>query len=242
MDPPISLDTHSTHPDFPCTKIVNTLDELINTPFDKSTNALCWKRTLSGNFDEIAIQFSGYSEILSLEEADLYSLDLSKDGQAARDLLVQDLGLLRKLGLEPALDCIPFYPRDSNSDPVATDVYSFHVDTANINADTYLCSYNLTPSEGLLNSDAIRRVDIPETRSELLKRYGNDDDEGFTEYLRENHFDLHYLPVSPAAPYSFGLGNLWRIATDCPNSPTLPCIHRAPTTQIGQPPRLLLIS
>ena len=114
MNPPISLDTHSTHPDFPCTKIVNTLDELINTPFDKSTNALCWKRTLSGNFYEIPIQFGGYNEIFSLEEGDLYSLDLSKDGQAARDLLVQDLGLLRKLGLEPSLDCIPFYPRDSN--------------------------------------------------------------------------------------------------------------------------------
>jgi hypothetical protein len=234
--------THAPHPRFPCTKVVDTFDELMATQFDKSTNALCWGRALPGDFDEIAIQLSGYDEILSLEEDDLYSLNLSKDGQIARDLLLQDLLLLRNLGLEPNLDCIPFYPRDSKPGPVATDVYSFHVDTANTHADTFLCSYNLAPSEGLVNSDAVRKVDIPETRSELLKRYGKEDDEGFTEYLRKNHFDLHYLPVPNAAPYSFGLGNLWRIATDCPNSPTLPCIHRAPTTLTGQPPRLLLIS
>ncbi len=234
--------TQSIHPRFPCPKIVNTFDELITTPFDKSTNALCWKRSLSGDFDEIAVQLSGYNEILSLEEDDLYSLDLSNSGRIARDILVQDLRLLRNLELEPNLDCIPSYPRDSKPSPVATDVYSFHVDTANTNADTYLCSYNLASSEGLLNSEAVRKIDIPETRSKLLNLYDKEDDNGFTEYLKENHFDLHYLPISGATPYAFGLGNLWRIATDCPTSPTLPCIHRAPTTSSDQSPRLLLIS
>ncbi len=41
---------------------------------------------------------------------------------------------------------------------------------------------------------------------------------------------------------SFGLGNLWRIAVDYPGSPVPPCIHRAPITRPGRPPRLLLIS
>ena len=61
-------------------------------------------------------------------------------------------------------------------------------------------------------------------------------------YLNENFFDLHYAPLPQARPFSFGLGHLWRIATEHPGSPVPPCIHRAPATLPGQPPRLLLIS
>ena len=45
-----------------------------------------------------------------------------------------------------------------------------------------------------------------------------------------------------AEPFSFGLGNLWRIAVEYPDSPVPPCVHRAPATIPGRPPRLLLIS
>jgi hypothetical protein len=45
-----------------------------------------------------------------------------------------------------------------------------------------------------------------------------------------------------AQPFSFGLGHVWRIACEHPGSPVPPCIHRAPETAPGQPPRLLLIS
>jgi hypothetical protein len=85
-------------------------------------------------------------------------------------------------------------------------------------------------------------VDIPATRAELLKLFGGDDDAGFLEYLSENSYDLHYLPVAHAQPFSFGIGNLWRVAVDWPGSPVPPCFHRAPSTLPGDPPRLLLIS
>ena len=128
------------------------------------------------------------------------------------------------------------------SGPVATDVFSFHADSAPVEADTWLCTYHGLPSEGLRNDEAHRRVDIPATRAELLKLFGGDDDADFRAYLKENCYDLHYAAVPEARPFSFGLGNLWRIAVDYPGSPVPPCIHRAPATLPGQPPRLLLIS
>ncbi len=240
MKPDATLPDPLTRP--ACTKIVNTFEELVTTPLDKTTNALCWQRELSGDFYEIADRLSGFDEIVTVEETDLLDLALSVQGQAARDILIRDQQLLREYGLDPILDCIPTYPKETDPSPVPTDVYSFHVDTATVKADTFLCSYNLASSEGLANHEAVRRVDIRETRAELLELYGGQDDDVFIQFLKENCFDLHYLPLPGATPYSFGLGNIWRIATDYPGNPALPCIHRAPTTLPGLPPRLLLIS
>jgi len=125
---------------------------------------------------------------------------------------------------------------------VRTDVYSFHADSATVTADTYLCSYSGAASEGLRNDEAHRRVEVPETRAELLKLFGGGDNGDFLEYLRENCYDLHYAPGPQAQPFSFGLGNLWRIAVEHPFSLVPPCVHRAPETLPGHPPRLLLIS
>jgi hypothetical protein len=125
---------------------------------------------------------------------------------------------------------------------VSTDVYSFHADSATAPADTYLCSYTEAASEGLRNEDALQRIHIPETRAALLRGFGGEDNEAFREYLAENCYDLHYAPTPNAQPFAFGLGNLWRIAVDYPGSPVPPCIHRAPITRPGRPPRLLLIS
>ena len=97
-------------------------------------------------------------------------------------------------------------------------------------------------SEGVRNDEAQRRVDLPAIRAELLALYGGEDDDGFLGYLKEHCYDLHYAPTASAQPFSFGLGNLWRIAIDWPGRPVPPCIHRAPETTPGQPPRLLLIS
>ena len=109
-------------------------------------------------------------------------------------------------------------------------------------ADTWLCTYHGPASEGLRNEEALRRVDLSETRAELLRHFGGQDDDDFRAWLNENCYDLHYAPVAHAQPYSFGVGHLWRIAVDWPGSPVPPCIHRAPATLPGQPPRLLLIS
>lgn len=227
---------------YPCIKVVGSFEELVTTPFKNGVNALCWERTLLGDFGEVVNRLSVEKGITTIDEAQLNALSLSTDGEVAREILLRDLELLRSHELLPSLDCINGYAHDAETGPVPTHVQSWHVDSATVEADTYLCTYLGASSEGLRNEDAMRRVDVPETRAELLNLYGGDDDEGFLDYLNENYFDLHYLPLPHAQPFSFGLGNLWRVATEYPGSPVPPCIHRAPATVQGQPPRLLLIS
>lgn len=228
--------------DYQRIKRVQSFEELLSTPLDHGINALCWERSLEGDFNEISTNIGPIEEITTIEDSDLNSLDLSPEGKIARSQLITDQNLLRKAGLSPILDSIPAYPQDSNQTPFPTDVYSYHADSATIQADTYLCSYNIACSEGLRNEDAVKRVDIPETRAHLLDLYGGKDDDGFKTYLKEHFYDLHYLPAQGSSPFAFGFGNLWRIATEYPNSPVPPCVHRAPKTSPGALPRLLLIS
>jgi len=232
----------TTLPDHACIKVVGSFEELVSTPFANGVNALCWPRTLAGNFQEIVDRLGAVEAITGLDEDDLRALGLSPAGQTAREILIEDLRLLREHELTPELNCIPGYPKDDESGPVPTDVYSFHADSANVMADTFLCSYTVSSSEGLRPEDAVRCSDVPETRAKLLKEYGGADDDGFKVFLNENFYDLHYVAKNGAQPYVFGLGNLWRITTDYPGSPVPPCVHRAPLQQPGQPPRLLLIS
>jgi hypothetical protein len=228
-------------PALACIRHVHSFHELVNTRFADGVNALCWPRTLSGDFAEVVQSLRNTEDIAKLDETRLRALALSAAGRTAVEHMLADLALLRYHGLDPVLNCINGYPRDDEPGPVVTDVFSFHADRAPIEADTYLCTYFGPASEGLRNEDARRRVDIPETRAELLALYGGPDDAGFREFLSENSYDLHYAPASQAQPYNFGLGNLWRITTDWPGSPVPPCIHRAPSTLPGQA-RLLLIS
>ena len=229
-------------PDYPRIKVVSSFDELVTTPLDAGVNALCWARALRGDFGEVVEQLAVGEGITTLDDERLQALRLSAVGREAVEVLLEDQRLLRTLGVSPVLDCIDGYLRDEDA-IIATDVYSFHADSAPVPTDTYLCSYTAAgDGEGLRNDEALRRVDIPETRAELLRRFGREDNEEFLEHLNELCYDLHYSPVAGARPFSFGLGNLWRIAVEYPGSPVPPCIHRAPETVPGQPPRLLLIS
>ena len=223
---------------------VHNFHELVTTPLDHGVNALCWERTLPGDFGEVvALLPRGDGEaITTLDEAMLLALPASVAGRLAIDHMLADLRLLRERGLDPVLNCIHAYPRDEDPGPVTTDVFSFHADSAPVEADTWLCTYHGPASEGLRNDEAQRRVDLPATRAELLRLFGGEDNDDFHEFLRENCYDLHYAASASARPFSFGLGNLWRIACDYPGSPVPPCIHRAPATLPGEPPRLLLIS
>jgi hypothetical protein len=221
---------------------VHSFQELISTPFRNGINALCWERTLPGDFREVVGKLATQEGILSLDEPLLRSLDLSAAGSAAVESMLADQALLRGHGLEPVLDCIHAYPRDEQAGAVVTDVYSFHADSAPAETDTYLCTYHGRSSEGLPNEHALRRVDIPSTRAALLAECGGQDDESFAEFLAECCYDLHYAPAEGAALYSFGLGNLWRIAVEYPGCPVPPCVHRAPETAPGDAPRLLMIS
>jgi hypothetical protein len=230
-------------PDYPRIKRVTSFQELVSTSFAEGVNALCWPRSLPGDFGEV-VKLLGKSEeqILTLDEARLRGLKVSAEGRAASDQMLADLRLLRNLGRDPVLNCIDGYPRDEEPGPVPTDVFSFHADSAPVEADTWLCTYHGPASEGLRNEEALRKVDVPAIRAELLKQHGGADDDSFREFLHENCYDLHYAPVPGAQPWSFGHYNLWRIAVDWPESLVPPCVHRAPDTQPGQPPRLLLIS
>ncbi len=242
--PKISMSSRPSFqpPDYPRIKRAKSFHELVTTPFADGVNALCWERTLPGDFGEVVEHLGSSEGIISLDDTRLLALPVSAAGRVAIDILLADQRLLRERGLDPALNCINRYPRDENPGPVPTDVFSFHTDSATVEADTYLCTYHGPASEGLRNDEALRRVDIPATRAELLRRFGGEDSDAFREYLNENCYDLHYAAVPSAQPFSFGRGNLWRIAVDYPGSPVPPCIHRAPATLPGQPPRLLLIS
>ena len=221
---------------------VDNFQELLSTPFRNGINAMYWPRKLPGDFAEVIRHLSLDDELTSLEEDQLLALPVSRAGQAAISVLIEDLKLLRELDLDPVLNAIQTYPRDTDPGPVPVDVYSFHADSAPVEAETWLCTYLGAPSEGLRNDQARRRVDVPEIRAELLKTFGGEDDESFLDYLTEHCYDLHYAPLPRARPFSFGVGNLWRIAVDYPGSPVPPCIHRAPATLPNEGPRLLLIS
>jgi len=223
-------------------RMVADFGELVGTPFADGINALCWCRELAGDFGEVVRLLGVGAGITTLEDSQLLSLPLSPAGKAAVEILLADQRMLRALDLDPVLDCVNGYDPCDDPGPLRTDVCSFHVDSAPIEADTYLCTYFGASSEGLRNDQASRWVDDPETRARLLDSYGGPDDEDFIEYLADSCFDLHYRPAPGATPFSFGVGNLWRIAIQYPGSPVPPCIHRAPTPVPGQPPRLLLLS
>ena len=222
-------------------RLVSSFEELLSTPFADGVNALCWCRELAGDFADIVDKLACGKGITPIDDERLMELSLTEAGDVARQIILQDLELLRSRDLLPSLDCVNGYNNAVQIGSVRTDVQSWHADSATAEADTYLCTYHGACSEGLINEEAICRANIPETRAELLKLHGGADDESFAEYLNDHFYDLHYAPLPNAKPYAFGLHNLWRVATDYPGSPVPPCIHRAPDTVPGQT-RLLLIS
>jgi hypothetical protein len=202
-------------------------------------NALCWRRTLPGDFGEVARLLAPPDGVVDVDVDVLCGLSLSAAGRVAAEVMAADLRMLEELGREPVLSCITSYPRDLRGLAIATDVMSFHADRAPVEVDTWLCTYFGKSSEGLRNEDAYRLIDVPATRAALLRDYGGSDDAGFAEFIREGSFDLHYAGVRTL---SFGVGDLWKIAVAWPGSPVPPCLHRAPATMPGDEPRLLLIS
>jgi hypothetical protein len=218
---------------------VTNFQDLVSTPFHGAMNAICWTRQLTGDFSEIVDKIVLNGNIAVLDPDELFELSLSKQGQLAREVLLNDLELLKAQGASPILNLIRCYERDDAYPFFPTDVYSFHVDRSPIPTDTFLCTYYGEPSEILPNSEAEQKVLVPEIRDELKKLYRGSD-EGFESFLREHFFDLHYQPKPGAHPVPLGLGHLWRLAVDHPESQVPPCVHRAPKEKNGQN-RLLMI-
>jgi hypothetical protein len=225
----------------PRVRLVRSFEELRTTRFADGVNALCWERTLPGDFAEVIAKLGPGEGIVALEDERIRALELSPAGKLAAETMLADQQLLRDHDLAPSLNCVYDCVRGSDAGTVPTDVTSFHVDSAPVEVDTWLCTYHGACSEGLRNEDALLKVEIPEIRAALLKEYGGPDDAGFAEFLHGNSYDSHYAPKPGAKPYPFGTFALWRIATRWPGSPVPPCVHRAPENHPGSP-RLLLIS
>jgi hypothetical protein len=220
-------------------QIVSNFQDLVSTSFHGHINALCWRRELVGDFSEIVNKIELSENMRVIDETELCELKLSEKGQLAREILLSDLELLKAHGAAPILNVIKHYERDDAFPFFPTDVYSFHVDRSPIPVDTFLCTYHGASSEILPNSQGVQKVLVPEIRDELKKMYRGTE-EGFEIFLSENFFDLHYLATSEAQPISLGLGHLWRLAIDHPESQVAPCLHRAPEENNGKR-RLLLI-
>lgn len=223
-------------------RVVDSFERLLATPMTAGVNAICWARQPAGDFAAVSTALVARRGVTTLDDELLRSLPLRAAGRAAIDTLLADRDRLRAAGHEPTLDCIESYPRDDAADDLSTDVHSFHVDSATVPTETFLCSYTGPASEGLRNDEATRRIDVPAARAQLLASYGGADDAVFGDWLAATCHDLHYQPNAGAQPFSFGVGNLWRIAVAHPGCPVPACIHRAPQTVAGQAPRLLLIS
>jgi len=217
---------------------VTSFQELVSIPFSGTINAMCWKRELKGNFAEIVTKVELDGNMAELNREDLRRLQLSEQGQLAREILINDMELLKAQGVAPVLNMIRNYERD-DALFFPTDVYSFHVDRSPVPTDTYLCTYYGAPSEILPNELAEQKVLVPEIRNELWKLYDGPE-EDFDSFLTEHFFDLHYRAKPGAQPISLGIGNIWKLATDHPGNEVLPCVHRAPKEKAGKK-RLLLI-
>ena len=217
----------------------STFEELVNSRFQRNTNAFCWERKLEGDFHEIVTKLTLIEDITEISARDLLALQLSEKGSLARETILNDLELLTEFGALPSLNLLKCYERDEAFSFISTDVYSFHVDRSPIAADTFLCTYFGASSDILLNYEAIQKILIPEIREQLRKLHDGRA-ESFETFLQENFFDLHYEARPNALPISLGNGHLWRLAVDHPFQEVLPCIHRAPIENNDEY-RLLLI-
>ncbi|MNK76155.1 hypothetical protein D3C87_957160 [compost metagenome] len=219
--------------------VVDIFSELVQTNFKGEMNALCWRRNLDGDFSEIVAKLSLKENITEVFLEDLIALQLSENGNKAREIILNDLQLLTDFGASPSLNLLKCYERDDEFDFISTDVYSFHVDRSPIATDTFLCTYHGAASDIVSNSQAKQKILIPEIRAKLKELHDGPEEE-FEDFLKENYFDLHYQLREDAEPINLGLGHLWRLAVDHPKQEVLPCIHRAPIENDGEY-RLLLI-
>ena len=72
---------------------VTNFQDLVCTPFHGKINAMCWTRKLIGDFSEIAGKVKLNGNIAVIDEDEIDELQLSEQGQLAREILLNDLRL-----------------------------------------------------------------------------------------------------------------------------------------------------
>lgn len=219
--------------------VVSTFSELVDTHFNGAKNAICWHRDLDGDFEEVVSKLHLEENVTEVSPENLLALSLSKSGNIARQIILNDLQLLTDYGASPTLNLIKSYQRDEELDFISTDVYSYHVDRSPVATDTFLCTYYGAASDILHNDQAEQKILIPEIRKKLQELHEGPEAE-FEAFLSEYYFDLHYQPRPGAKPINLGIGHLWKLAVDHPGQKVLPCVHRAPVENESEY-RLLLI-
>jgi hypothetical protein len=219
--------------------MVSDFSELVETEFQGVINALCWPRDLKGNFEEIVSKIPLKENITEISAKDLLALELSDEGNVAREIILHDLKQLAGFGALPSLNVLKCYERDKELDFFSTDVYSYHVDRSPVGTDTFLCTYYGAASDIIPNDQVTQKILVPEIREQLKQLHEGPETE-FEDFLKDCFFDLHYQPNPGAQPTNLGNGHLWRLAVDHPDQNVLPCVHRAPVENEGEY-RLLLI-
>ena len=155
-------------------QFVNNFQDMFSTPFQGAINAICYSRELIGDFGEIVNKVTLNENIEVLDEADLHALQLSEQGNFAREILLNDLQQLKAHGTSPVLNLIRCYDRDDACPFFPTDVYSYHVDRSPVPTDTFLCTYYGASSDILPNAQATQKILVPEIREELKKLYSGE--------------------------------------------------------------------
>mgnify|MGYP000704448707 FL=1 len=85
---------------------VTNFQELVSSPFHGENNAMCWTRNLIGDFSEIVRKVKLKENITVLELKELSKLQLSEQGNLAREFLINDFKLLEAHGASPTLNLI----------------------------------------------------------------------------------------------------------------------------------------
>lgn len=161
--------------------LVTNFQDLVSTSFTGEINAICWARKLTGDFLEIVKKIEQDGNITTIEQEQLCELQLSEQGQLAREIILNDLKLLEAHGASPILNLINYYDRDDTYPFFQTDVYSFHVDRSPIPIDTFLCTYYGESSEILPNSQGKKKC--------LTRRYVMNSKKYIKEQMKVlNHF------------------------------------------------------
>jgi hypothetical protein len=77
---------------------VTNFHDLVSTPFHSEINAICWTRQLKGDFSEIVKEIESNENIVTIEPHRLLDLQLSEEGQLAREIILNDFKLLTDHG------------------------------------------------------------------------------------------------------------------------------------------------